>query len=876
MKQFNYLMLAGVLCLTACAERPDLLGGGVGLSDNQISFSTNTVNGWQGFSGGSRAAVAANENGPLKMESSLGYPLYLHPIEQSGTYIYNSKDELITRSGALLPNDGNLLRADHSDAETRGAKYNGTGWTTSFGVSAIRTDKSNQQSSFFQNLKATPDGGSWVTTDPQYWPTDGSLSFYAYAPYCDDSHKMLSEKAAVDVANAKTVHYVALANDVEHQPDLIVANHLNATHGSTDAPNSVNLNFSHVLTAITFSVGSDMVPGTVKSIAIKGVKNEGDFDLAANTWKTSGADADFKIDLGNGQGKVVTGKQDEALTTGDQTLMMIPQVFNQTSNAKVEIVFNKDGVDKTLTAPLRGTQWDAGSTIIYKVSTSSLLPTLTLNKVTFPTDWSNHAEYGGKLKSDYQDNDQLGLYVVAPDGRVKAANVQVTRQGSNWSFPTDGEPHIKSNDKVFAYYPYQQSPQGNLPSKGSTVDLATLVDANTFFKTLEAAWSPNADQSTMDKMNASDLQVANAILSNTGSGINLAMAHAMGLADITLGSGIDYQLANDHSYMWHGDELVSNSFTGRKLNKLADDHYIAVVKSGVSTTISASSNDVRYAWKSSLEFNPASSEIQKKMAVAKDHKIYDYTLELGDIYYSDGALTHQADNLARNKTPIGIVAYIAKGNDDYWVEKNTGSGHGGHALVMCLKTIGSTSHGSFGNYYQWRTSDTDAGRHKINFKPDEIRNSANKSYSSGYLETNALLAMSATEFPAASAAKQYTALPAPKDKSTGWFWATAGQYCAAMMGLGGCKDPAAIHAVNTNSDSQSMATKIENALLKVGRDNCTEFCQSPSTSAQPWTASENDASEAICIYTASMNNILFNPQSAWKTDAFPVRPFLAF
>ena len=28
MKQFNFLMLAGALCLTACAERPDLLGGG--------------------------------------------------------------------------------------------------------------------------------------------------------------------------------------------------------------------------------------------------------------------------------------------------------------------------------------------------------------------------------------------------------------------------------------------------------------------------------------------------------------------------------------------------------------------------------------------------------------------------------------------------------------------------------------------------------------------------------------------------------------------------------------------------------------------------------------------------------------------------------
>ena len=101
MKQFNYLMLAGALCLSACADHPEFSRGGVGLSDNQISFSTNTVNGWQGLSGGSRATVAMGENAPLKMESFLGHALYLHPIEQAGTYIYNSKDELIDRKSVV-------------------------------------------------------------------------------------------------------------------------------------------------------------------------------------------------------------------------------------------------------------------------------------------------------------------------------------------------------------------------------------------------------------------------------------------------------------------------------------------------------------------------------------------------------------------------------------------------------------------------------------------------------------------------------------------------------------------------------------------------------------------------------------------------------
>ena len=57
------------------------------------------------------------------------------------------------------------------------------------------------------------------------------------------------------------------------------------------------------------------------------------------------------------------------------------------------------------------------------------------------------------------------------------------------------------------------------------------------------------------------------------------------------------------------------------------------------------------------------------------------------MYYNDGALTHQNEALASDKTPIGVVGYIAQGNDDYWVEKNTvKDGIGGHALVICLKT----------------------------------------------------------------------------------------------------------------------------------------------------------------------------------------------
>ena len=806
------------------------------------------------------------------MESSLGHALYLHPIEQSGTYIYNSKDELITRSGAPLPNDGNLLHADHSGAETRGAKYTDVSLTNAFGVSAVLTNTTNNtNSSYFQNLKATPNGGSWVTSEAKYWPTDGALSFYAYYPYSTDSHNMLSENAAVDVANAKTVHYVASATDIVNQPDLIVANHLDVTHGSTEAPNSVSLTFSHVLTAITFAVGSDMAPGTVKSIAIKGVRNTGDYDLSTGQWKTSGADADFTISLGGGNGTKVNGTQDVALTSGAQTLMMIPQTFTG-DNSKVEILFHsdKDNQDHTLSVSLKGTQWDAGSTIIYKVSTSSLMSPLKLNTVTFPTDWSQKYT-AGTLKSSYAQGDKMGLYIVDQSGLVREANVELTCNGTTWEFPKSASLRLNPGCQYFTYYPYQTSPQGGL-QKGETVNVATLADANTFFKKLEDAWTPKTDQSNKDNLNASDLQVAKAVINNTASGINLTMGHAMGLADITLSLCSCYRLSTDHNYTFN-EETVSDNFVNNIPFKLTGAHYIEIVKSGSTTIFKAQSTDVKYAWKSDLSFNPSKAEVVEGTALPNKQELKDYTLAIGDVYYSDGSLSHHDDPLLAGKTKAGVVAYIARGNDDYWVEKDTKKkGIGGHALVICSFQTAASSwsndiplfDGSKQIVYEYGTNSAQI-----------FLSHANDIHGSGYLNTQYLLKLDGdyTCFPARTV-NSYNNGGILHDKSTGYFIPSVGQVYACMATLCGAtpeKEAATNRGVTdgngTNSSDFFDNPVIQEQAIRKYLGNISYYSWTSSFASQyfPW-----------------MLDHLFPPGCSLRHDAsitYPavtVRPFLAF
>ena len=96
--------------LVSCSESVGM--SGVTLSDKKISFTAAEVNGWTPNSNNrsnDESTRAVGSYHPLPVKSDLGKPLYLHPVEQVGTYFYNDKDELVTRSG--------ILSSDLSDYE---------------------------------------------------------------------------------------------------------------------------------------------------------------------------------------------------------------------------------------------------------------------------------------------------------------------------------------------------------------------------------------------------------------------------------------------------------------------------------------------------------------------------------------------------------------------------------------------------------------------------------------------------------------------------------------------------------------------------------------------------------------------------------------
>ena len=882
MKQqaISFLLMSALVC-SACSDSQDL-SGNIPLSGDRIAFQAELLDGFQSSTAKSRAQSAftgvAMEQKVLPLGGDLVEPLYLHPLE-----VDNTAGSMAETANAAI------------GMSSRGSLVSSSSWTGEFGVSAVYT-KSGASRSFFQDQKASKSGNIWYASGAtQAWPTDGALSFYAYAPY---QHASLSLQGSDDVTKNKTLRYVA-STSLGSQPDLIVAKRENISRTSSSPNSAVQLKFSHALTAITFSVSADMIPGTVKSITVKNVSGQGDYNISTGTWGSLGAaSASYAIRLGtSGAGIAVKAGESKALTDGSSALLMVPQTFAAGSSAQIEMVFHDGNKDRTVTAFLAGTSWDAGRHITYVLSASSIT-TLQLGGIIFPTSWSrSYTSTTNHLKSAYANGDKMGLFVVDDSKKVIASNVQLSYNGSAWSLPSGTKCTFSPKYSYFVYYPYQSSLTG-LPAQGASV--SDVSSAKAFFSSAISTWSSSklaTDQSTLAKMNACDLQIGMGSLTSDGTKIQFAAnTHAMGLADITLGSKTvpnTYHLSTYPSYTWtHGKTTVHAvaSVSGRNLYRVADYHYVTIVKPGQATSFSCGSTSDADAWTTAVSVSPADNAIDKGTATSKRTAIsIAHTLAVGDIYYSDGALSSWSEALLSGKTPVGIVGYV---DDNYWTETQLKSSNkGGHALVMCLKTIGSTgttSTGttSIGTMYAWYSSNTDAGRTRINSKA-LLTGSYDKTYGSGVTETNALILKWSTAAAAAYQAKHYTTLPASSSKCSGWFLPTAGQYYAVMSKLGAefSSDWTGIWDGNTTThptigffnNMTTVTGNINKKLKKVGNNNYTEFFGATNTWA--WTSSEFSATYAVIVDSGvddskGSGSVRFSYIN--KTYQIPVRPFLAF
>lgn len=608
------MALSAVAFFTSCSESESLQQAH--LSTDQINFIASMAHQWDANTKSapqnpsSRSAGVRDNEAPIHVNANLAKPLYLHPVVQDGIHIWSKQGTPITRSGAPIE-DVEQERV----VQTRGRQKNDLSDYTSFNVSAVNTHD-NPESLFFGYQKAASvtsnSTTTWHVSDGiKCWPeAPATLSFYAYAP---TDNSMAFVTSGSDATGVKTVHYKAETSEVEKQPDLIVSSNT-VSRTSNAEPAKVNLPFYHALTAVTFSVDAAMMPGTLTKVELVNVNTEGDCTMTASatpsfSWENQKTPSTFSFDFNQ-----PVGSSAVTLTSGDKTLMMVPQTLPD--DAKVNFTFTlNNGVSQTLSAPIggNGKTWEAGKSIIYKLSTNAV-STISAASVSFPTTWNDIAVTSESDKVSYPkkafvDGESIGLYVVDDTGQLVGKNIKLTRNNNVWELNDNDKFMLLTRYKYFAYYPYSTTAPAVTASADNAAD---------FFASKISSLSPASDQSAQNTLLAQDFQVAKGAFGPDGASLKLDMAHQVGLAVLNLTSkkvadtrrfkddtyryyyGLDNTVPTTSNYTDTGSKelMASNNFEGNNPYNVSGTKYLQVIPLKKKTSFMAAdqAKTHRTAW----------------------------------------------------------------------------------------------------------------------------------------------------------------------------------------------------------------------------------------------------------------------------------------
>ena len=266
---------------------------------------------------------------------------------------------------------------------------------------------------------------------------------------------------------------------------------------------------------------------------------------------------------------------------------------------------------------------------------------------------------------------------------------------------------------------------------------------------------------------------------------------------------------------------------------------------------------------------PAVKNIGNTTLTAKVYNVKRDVLTLGDLFYSDASVS---TTLVDGKTPIGVIAYLGT---DQWSEngvtlRDNTTTLQSHGLVVCLFNASDNARWSNVNVYASEFGETAA----IN-NSDGTPGLKRSTDVSGYTNTKTLIDKNASDYPAASAAWNYTGLTAPAT-TTGWFLPCIQQWVKVLEGLGGMSEsdvkwrvafaPTPINTINT-------------AMSKAGDGNYAGITGRPMAY---WSCTELAAFDNM--YTVVLNieessNYMFTSilkDASSNKKNYRVRPMLAF
>ncbi len=213
----------------------------------------------------------------------------------------------------------------------------------------------------YKEVATSTNNTTWTTANSYFWPDDNTkqLRFFGYAPASAFSGTNGTFASSATLGMPTFMGYTVPTNNAE-QIDLMFGEsneYLSAGTGS------VTINFHHILSAITFSLGTNSA-GTIQSVKLKGVPYIGTYSAS-----TKGGSWAVEPVPGVGANEYSGGLS--------AVFLMIPQTLPST--ACLEVAYtdgNSNG--HTLTYSLGGITWQMGKKYDYtiNIAENTITPTI--------------------------------------------------------------------------------------------------------------------------------------------------------------------------------------------------------------------------------------------------------------------------------------------------------------------------------------------------------------------------------------------------------------------------------------------------------------------------------------------------------------------
>lgn len=473
-----------------------------------------------------------------------------------------------------------------------------------------------------------------------------------------------------------------------------------------------------------------------------------------------------------------------------------------------------------------------------------------------------------KRTSEFENGDQMGLYIFSEDEEVLCDNLLYTYTDGKWT--TDKTIYQYKNAQYVAYFPYCK-------------DLSGVTGAESITEYFKANILPTVSQTNAEAYEQADLMIATTSQVD-GSNVNLTLAHQFSMIELNIPCRKYITSATDGFQYAAPVKMKVEINEKTELYRAADGVYRMIVEPGTPPLIEGSveydENMPIYFSSSSVTMNPLKAGTFTQFNVTytdpavegltKDEVTGRYIrpLQPGDYYYSDGTIYPYTEGTVDQPFTEGCIGVIFE----------VGTGAPGtawtHGSVLALTN-------AWPDWSEWGgASEPIEGNNTSGFIDDTEKRNFLMSKMDGYKMSAYFTKGAISRVKVYGTEDSYPDYKAPQT-SSGWYLPSTGQLVSLMKGLGKYEftvDNLESVDAQYREGKLKALSNIENAIVKVkgvfwDNDGDSETFQ------RWWTTTEHDDKNVWAIEWKRDGQIKLltrNKTQGWNTVKSYARPVLSF